>query len=105
MGLDGVDPAVVQAHLASPHLHHKANSIGPGKVDEDPEFLAKIAESLQASSEVLIVGPGIEKTALFRHLQAQRPELSLRLESSDHPTDNEIIALGRRHFRLDAVRA
>ena len=35
MGLTGVDSIVVPAHLSSAHLHHKANSIGAGKVESD----------------------------------------------------------------------
>jgi hypothetical protein len=38
-------------------------------------------------------------------LQSSRPELTLHLESSDHPTDEEIIAIGRKHFNLAEPRA
>jgi stalled ribosome rescue protein Dom34 len=101
MGLTGVTPRVVHAHLESSHLHHKANTIGSGKVEDDPKFLAEVSEALDNCNEVLILGPGLEKTALMRHLQSEYPRMMLRLETSDHPTDAEIIAAGRKHFRLD----
>jgi stalled ribosome rescue protein Dom34 len=101
MGLTGVDSLIVHAHLESSHLHHKANTIGSGRVHDDPSFLKKVDDALQACTEVLIVGPGTEKTALMHHLQASRPTMALRVETSDHPTDGEIIALGKRHFHLD----
>ena len=101
MGTTGVSPSVVHAHLASPHLHHKANSIGSGKVHDDPTFLEKVAKAVEPCNEVVILGPGNERTTLQHHLQATRPGLALRLEHSDHPSDGEIIAIGRRHFRLD----
>ena len=101
MGLTGVDTLVVHAHLESPHLHHKANSIGSGRVHDDPSFLRKIDEALHACKDVLIVGPGIEKTALMHHLQAAHPAMTLHVETSDHPSDKEIIALGKRHFHLE----
>jgi hypothetical protein len=101
MGLTGVDTLIVHAHLESSHLHHKANSIGSGRVHDDPSFLKAIDDALRACTDVLIVGPGTEKTAVMEHLQAARPTMTLRVETSDHPTDKEIIALGKRHFHLD----
>ena len=101
MGITGVTASVVHAHLASSHLHHKANSIGSGHVQEDPAFLPQVAEALESCNELLILGPGLEKMALLHYLQAVRPGMALRLEASGHPSDAEIIAVGRKHFRLD----
>ena len=98
MGLTGVDTIVVPAHLASSHLHHKANSIGAGKVESDPNFLVTIGQALQNCTNVLIVGPGNEKTELQHHLQDTRKGIALRVEASDHPTDKEIIARGKEFF-------
>ncbi len=100
MGLSGVTPSVVHAHLSSAHLHHKANTIGTGRVQDDPTFLEQVAKAIASCTEVLILGPGTEKTALRHHLQDARPDIVLRAETIDHPSDAEIIALGRRHFRL-----
>jgi stalled ribosome rescue protein Dom34 len=104
MGLSGVGEVVVHAHLDSDHLHHSANVIGSGRVREDKSFLPKVAESLQSCRDILIVGPGIEKSALLHYLKENRTDLTateLHAETSDHPTDREIIALGRRRFGLD----
>jgi hypothetical protein len=101
MGLTGVDALIVHAHLESTHLHHKANSIGPGRVQDDPSFLKKINDVLRACTDVLIVGPGTEKSTLMHYLQVAHPTMALRVETSDHRTDKEIIALGKRHFHLD----
>ncbi len=105
MGLTGVTPSVVHAHLSSSHLHHKANTIGSGKVQEDPAFLEQAAKAVESCCEVLILGPGTEKTALLHRLQSLRPGMVLHAEAIDHPTDAEIIALGRKHFRLDQPTA
>ena len=104
MGLSGVGEVVVHAHPDSDHLHHKANVIGSGRAREDGSFLPKVAESLQSCRDILIVGPGIEKAALLHYLQENRSDITateLHAEASDHPTDREIIALGRRRFGLD----
>ncbi len=54
--------------------------------------------------DILIVGPGNERTTLLHYLQDNRKDLDateLHVEACDHPTDREIIALGRRRFGLD----
>ena len=104
MGQAGVGEVTVHAHLSSNHLHHKANVIGAGRAEDDKGFLPAVAESLRFCREVLIVGPGIEKSVLLHYLQEHRKDLKatdLHAEASDHPTDREIIALGRRRFGLD----
>jgi hypothetical protein len=101
MGTTGVTPSVAHAHLPSQHLHHKANTIGPGRVEEDPSFLEQVVKAVAPCREVLIVGPGTEKTALLHRLQSVYPQMVLRLVARDHPTDPEIVALGRKHFQIN----
>jgi stalled ribosome rescue protein Dom34 len=105
MGLNGVSASAVHAHLSSSHLHHRANTNGSGHARQDPAFFSAVAKAVGPCDDVLILGPGIEKTALMHYLQSARPEIALRLESSDHPTDEEVIAMGRKHFGLAAPRA
>lgn len=105
MGLTGVSASEVHAHLSSSHLHHYANAAGSGHLKQDTAFLSAVAKSVDACDDVLILGPGTEKTALQHYLQSARPEIALRLESSDHPTDEEIVAIGRKHFGLAEPRA
>ena len=45
--------------------------------------------------------PEFKLFAVMHHLQAAYPHMVLRLDNADHPSDGEIIALGRKHFRLD----
>ena len=107
LGLDAVDERVIPADLATEHLHHKANTIGSGKV-HDLTFFPRIDEALDNCESILVVGPGNEKTLLLKHLeegQRSRKARALHAEACDHPTDREIIALARRHFHLgEAVR-
>ena len=103
LGLETVDERTIHADLATEHLHHKANTISSGKVADDPTFFPRIDEALQESQAILIVGPGNEKALLLKHLKdAQRshPMRELHAEACDHPTDREIIAMGRRYFHL-----
>lgn len=105
MGLTGVSSSTIQAHLDSSHLHHHAGAIGSGHVEQDQKFLATVAKAVEPCDDVLILGPGTEKTALMRRLQTSRPKIALRMEPNDHPTDEEIVAIGRKHFGLPEPRA
>ena len=102
LGLDATDRRTIDADLPTGHLHHKANTVGSGKVHDDATFFPRIDDALQHSESVLIVGPGNEKTLLLKYLEAHRAPKprEFRAEACDHPTDREIIALGRRHFHL-----
>jgi hypothetical protein len=103
LGLEAVDERMIQANLAAEHLHHRANTIGSGKALDDPTFFPRIDKLLENSEAILIVGPGIEKTLLLKHLKegiySHKPR-DLHAEACDHPSDREIVALGRRHFHL-----
>jgi hypothetical protein len=103
LGLEAADELTIHADLTSGHLHHKANTIGSGKVHDDPTFFRRIDEGLKDSQAILIVGPGNEKTLLSKHLEEgphSHKARDVHTLACDHPTDPEIVALGRRHFRL-----
>jgi hypothetical protein len=102
LGLDAVDQRIIRANLPTEHLHHKANTIGSGKALDDPTFFPRIDDALQYSEAVLIVGPGNEKTLLLKYLEegGYLKGREIRAEACDHPTDREVIALGRRRFHL-----
>jgi hypothetical protein len=101
MGTTGVTPSVAHAHLPSQHLHHKANTIGPGRVEEDPSFLEQVVKAVAPCREVLIVGPGTEKTApcIICNLSIRRwcfgwQPVTIRPIRRSSP-------LGRKHFQIN----
>jgi hypothetical protein len=103
LGLEAVDQRIIHADLEIGHLHHKANTIGSGKAPDDPTFFPRIDEALQNSEAIFIIGPGNEKTLLLKHLKevaSSHKTRELHTAACDHPTDREIIALGRRRFQL-----
>jgi len=84
------------------HIHHKAGSIGSGHAKEDDHYFHSIAEALAPVGEALIVGPGTAKSALMKHLQTHDAKIAAKIvavESADHPTDGEVVALARKHFK------
>ncbi len=103
LGLNDVDTLTVQAHLATEHLHHKANAIGSGREGDDPTFLRRVEDALGDSEEVLVLGPGTEKASLVKCLKLEahaERRRNIEIKPCDHPTDREMIALGRHYFRL-----
>jgi stalled ribosome rescue protein Dom34 len=103
VGLTGSDEAVLRPHDAVPHIHHKANSIGSGHAHESKAYLGEIAQAIADAGEILIIGPAGAKTELTKYLQDAHPAIAGRVvavEAADHPTDAEIVALARRHFKL-----
>lgn len=86
------------------HLHHKANTVGSGHADVDHAFLERVGQAVGHSGAILITGPGTAKNELAAHLERTHPDIAKRVsgtESLDHPTDGELLALGRRFFLAD----
>jgi hypothetical protein len=86
------------------HIHHKANSIGSGHAPEDQHFLQDVTNALADAGAILITGPANEKTVLVNHIDHHAPALKAKVrgvETLDHPTDGEIVALARKFFKDD----
>ena len=85
------------------HLHHKANTIGSGRAPIDHDYHRRVAAQLGDNCLFLIVGPSTAKSELAATLaDAGGPALQARLadvQPIDHPTDNELVAHGRKFFK------
>jgi hypothetical protein len=96
------DVVVVHPEHPTRHIHHKANTIGSGHASEDQGFLQHVADALGDAGAILIAGPASEKTELVHHIDRHAPALKARIngvETLDHPTDGEILALARKFFK------
>jgi stalled ribosome rescue protein Dom34 len=108
VGAEGADAAVLRQHGSERHIHHKANSTGSGHVHENKAYLGAVTHSIADAGEILIIGPAGAKQELAKFLEASHPAIAKRVvgvEAADHPSDREIIALARKHFKLEAPRA
>jgi stalled ribosome rescue protein Dom34 len=92
----GVRPRRVQAHV-HPTAQHGS------EVRSAHEFFADVCSSLDAVDAVLVTGA---RTALadFRHyVEKHLPRTAARIvayDVVDHPTENQLTALGRQFFEL-----
>jgi len=107
IGLTGADELTLHPHLQTKHLHHKANTMGSGHAAPDKHFLEEIANALNDAGEILIIGPANAKTELAKHLREKHPAIGQRIvavEAADHPTDRQIVAYAKQHFKMPPPR-
>ena len=93
---DSVRPIHVRAHL-HPTAQHGS------EVRSEHEFFAAVCASLDGIGAVLVTG-GKTALAAFRHYaEKHRPQTAARIAAYDivdHPTANQLAALGRQFFEL-----
>jgi len=101
---DDFDAARIRSSQPHQHLHHKANVVGSGHTPVEHAFLEHVSKALDGCGAVLITGPAGAKNELAAHIRKFHPQLAARIsavETLDHPTDGQIVAVARRFFRAD----
>jgi stalled ribosome rescue protein Dom34 len=107
IGLSGEDEVILHPHLPTKHIHHKANSTGSGRVGFDKEFFAQVMNTVSDAGEILIIGPASAKTEFAKYLREQHAIIGDRIvaiEAADHPSDGEIVAYAKQHFKIGPAR-
>jgi len=107
VGLTGADEVTLHPHLPTQHLHHKANSLGGGHTGPDKDFLTEVTDALNDAGEILIIGPAGAKTELAKFIRAHHSAIGNRIvavEAADHPTDRQIVAYAKQHFKMAPPR-
>ncbi len=87
-------------HFDQAHKH--AGTREGNRTPTDPDFLHEVTEALKPAKEWLILGPGIAKEELAKHVKHHDRLLADRIvgiEPADHPTDGQIVALARKFFK------
>lgn len=98
---DDADKARLRPHDRHPHLHHRAGTLGAGKLPDDHAFQKSVVDAVADAGEILVIGPGNAKTALMTYMQTHAPGVAKKvahIETVDHPTDNQILAHARAYF-------
>ena len=67
------------------------------------KFFHTVADALSDANEVLLVGPGDAKVHFKHHLEhhhhSQIGDKIVGIETVDHPTDGQIVALAKKFFK------
>ena len=91
---NNVHPQKVKAH--SHHTKQHGSS-----VRTEHEFFGEVCDALAGISEVLVTGPGTGISDFENYTKKHRPEtakLVVAYETTDHPTDAQLVAMARKYF-------
>ncbi len=94
----GNDKSAIKNHYHDHHTHSPAD--GPKQMES---FFHEIIEKLKDAHEILLTGPGLAKNHFKTHLETHHHQEVAKkivgIETSDHPTDNQVLAFGKKFFR------
>jgi len=105
---ESFDEETIQAAHHHVHRHPKDQET---KIRNHPKdearFFDEVLAVLAGSEALLIVGPSVTKLHFLRYAQKHAPSLAacvVGIETSDHPTDRQLVAHIRHYFHDDAPR-
>jgi stalled ribosome rescue protein Dom34 len=99
--VDEADKTVIRPDHAVRDIHHGAKRTGH-RVAEDRHYFEDVTRAIADAGAILIVGPGEEKHEPAKFIAERRPAIEARIEgveSSDHPTDGELLDYARRYVK------
>ncbi len=100
---DEADKAIVHPNHSVRDVSHGAKRTGQ-RTPDDKVFFEAVASEIAAAGSILIVGPGIEKTAFAKFLAEKHPKIRANVEGvelADHPTDGELLDHARRFLKAE----
>jgi stalled ribosome rescue protein Dom34 len=94
----GNEKLSLKNHYHDHHTHSPAD--GPKQMES---FFHEIIEKIKAAEEILLTGPGLAKNHFKTHLESHHhQEINKKIvgvETSDHPSDNQLQAFGKKFFK------
>lgn len=101
---EDAEAALVHAHGGHRQVHHRHGSIGGARENEDPAFFRGVSDAVRACGAILVTGPAAAKLHLYDWWKAHDPAIAAKvagIETSDHPTDGQILKHARAYFDAD----
>ncbi len=92
-----LDTAEMKKHDFKHHTSDQKNE------EHEKHFFQEVSAKIKDTSELLIVGPGMAKARFKTHLETHHHDLVKKIigvETIDHPTDPQIVAVGKKFFKL-----
>jgi stalled ribosome rescue protein Dom34 len=104
---DDVDSATVFADGPNTLVQRQDRDHDPGprtgkKTAEDRRYYEAVVRALEPAQAWLILGPGLAKKELVRHIEEHASRFRARIsavEAAEHPSDGEILERARAFFR------
>ena len=90
------------------NIHQKAGVLTGHHQVSSQAYLHEVVEAVSGTNEILIVGPGVAKLELIKHINHHDAKISHKVvgvETVDHPTDGQLLAYAKKYFlRVDNLR-
>lgn len=100
-----VDKSTVRPMMHPDRKHSRGESAHTHHPDDDRRFFAEVSNALSGYAHILVVGPSTAKLEFVSYARESNQVLEQRIagiETVDHPTDRQIVAFGRKYFKLDS---
>ena len=97
-------------HSANHHVHRHPKDQETktrNHPDDEHQFFHEVARALAGAEQILVVGPSMTKLHFLRYVQKHdvaRESRIVGIETSDHPTDGQLVAHLRQYFHSPAAR-
>jgi hypothetical protein len=98
-----VDKSTVRPMLHPERWHSRGESAPTAHPDDDRRFFADLSNALSGYAHILVIGPSSAKTQFVSYAHDCNRGLEQRIdgvETVDHPTDRQVVALGKKYFKL-----
>jgi stalled ribosome rescue protein Dom34 len=96
-----------RVHVLAVRAHEHSTRQHGSDVRTEHEFMGEVCDTLEGIAQVLVCGSHTMLADLRHYVDKHRPQLAMHIvsyEVVDHLSDNELVALARKHFlKLDAM--
>lgn len=95
---ESVEHHTLHRHEPEHHTNHTVDA-----VHDSSHFYHQVAQRLHGAEALVILGPGVAKDQFVHHLEkhhhADLHKKVLAVQTSDHPTDPQLVAFARDFFK------
>jgi stalled ribosome rescue protein Dom34 len=104
----GIDKSTLRAMLHPQRRHPRGEGGAVEHPDDEMRFFQDLSRALAGYQHILVIGPSTAKLEFVSYARTQDPTLEQRIdgvETVDHPTDGQIVAFGKKYFKLHDTSA
>ncbi len=101
---DAQTKSLVKSHDQHQRIHvRQSPRKGGHETPEELQFFRDVSQSLAGVEEIVIIGPAHAKEEFAGFLKKKHPQIGAKVvavETADHPTDAQLLAYARKHFKV-----
>ncbi len=95
-----------EAHGVARKEHHTQHHSGGADQELEKKYYQALSLDLSGYKEIMLVGPGLGKDHFKKYLEEHNKDLAKKIigiETVDHPSENELIALAKKFFKAHHI--